>query len=200
MGDEISLNSENWEERLKKRNPLLLSSFLSLGKGVEYYRKRKDEENRYFCVKEIQSSLELGLKSILLKNGEEYQGKNFHQLIESCKELGLNLGREDVLKELNTERNNAVHEGKIPDRNRTEYLIERGVKEYLETIPECFNLSNSDILEKVPNLMFMEHEEESLDIEKPEILRELENASSNLFLYHRKKASTRTYQVSFTVF
>lgn len=177
----MKLDKEAWDKFIDEKNPLLVSCFKSTEHGLDHFSKRKTEDQRRFCITEIDQGIELFFKGILLKVGKKPYEMSFKSLLRKVKPfLEISEAEETLILELHGERNRCQHEGKVPGSVQTEYLVHSTLRFLLDKADEFLGITPEDMTKKIPGLLTMSSKEAEIgDLpKKPEILKYLESAAT----------------------
>ena len=181
----MKLDKEAWDKFIDERNPLLVSCFKSIEHGLDHFRKREKEDQRRFCITEIDQGIELFFKGILLKVGKKPYKMSFEKLQTRVKPLlKMSEAEETLISELHEERNRCQHEGKIPGSVQTEHLVHSALRFFLGKADKFLGISPEDMIEKIPGLLGMGSKEAEIrePPKKPDILKYLEHGATTLLV------------------
>jgi len=183
----LKINKEAWDDYIAKKNPLLVSCFKSFEHGLSHFDNRESEDDRRFCIVEIDQAIELFLKGVLLERGKNpYHFTQFQQLLKEAKGEGLLLSdkEENTILKLHEKRNACQHEGDIPGTVQTEHLVHSAARFLLEKAEKALGISNEQVTDRVPRILFMGMKKLHTDIQpkKPEFYEPLEKAAIELLV------------------
>jgi HEPN domain-containing protein len=182
----LKLNREAWDDYIAKKNPLLASCFKSFEHGLSHYSNRESEDNRRFCIVEVDQAIELFLKGVLLERGKDPYQMQFQTLLKEVKKQGLQLSdkEEITILTLHEKRNACQHEGDIPGTVQTEHLVHSAARFLLEKAEESLGISHEQVVDRVPSILVMGIKKLHIDAQpkKPEFLESLEKAAKELLV------------------
>lgn len=176
----MKLDKEAWDKFIDERNPLLVSCFKSIEHGLDHFSRRDKEDERSFCITEMDQGIELFFKGILLKVGKKPYKMSFDKLQSRVKPLlEISEAEETLISELHEERNRCQHEGKIPGSVQTEHLVHSTLRFFLDKADKFLGITPEDMTEKIPGLLGMGSKEAETPKlpKKPDILKYLEDAA-----------------------
>lgn len=181
----MKFNKLAWDKYIAEKNPLLVSSFKSFQHSLDHFKKRDNEDDRRFCVVEIDQALELFFKGILLERGKNPYHMRFPRLLKEVENI-LELSEKEItlISKLHEKRDACQHEGEIPGTNQTEHLIHSAFRFLLDKAEKTLGITPNQMTDKIPGLLLMDVKEASVGKlpEKPEILQHLEAAAETLLV------------------
>ena len=182
----MKFDKDAWDKYIEEKNPFIVSAIKSFAHSLDHYAKRDNEDDRRFCIVEIDQAIELFLKGILLKEGKNPYHTHFPRLLDdSMNILGISQKERGLISRLHEERDACQHEGRIPDVNHTEYLVHSAFRLRLDKAQKALGITPDVMADKIPGLLFMDMKEAVTKKlpEEPEILKYLEGASKALLVY-----------------
>jgi hypothetical protein len=181
----MKLDRAAWNKFIEEKNPLLVSCFKSIEHGLDHFRKRNKEDERRFCLAEMDQGIELFFKGILLRVGTKPYEIRFSNLLHKVKPiLDISEAEETLILELHDERNRSQHEGKIPGSVETEHLVHSTLRFFLNKAEEFLGITPEDMTEMIPGLLTMSLKEAEIGEppRKPDILKYLEDAATTFLV------------------
>ena len=179
------MDRKAWDKFIDEKNPLLVSCYKSMSHALDHFTRRTEEDERRFCITELDQAIELFFKGILLRKGKEPYEMRFPKVLAGIRPLlDITEADETLVSALHKERNSCQHEGKIPGSVETEHLVHSTLRLFLDKAHRFLGITPDQMCERIPNLRFMGVREATTRElpEKPEILKYLENASTELLV------------------
>jgi len=177
----MKFNKDAWDKYIAERNPLIVSSLKSFGHTLKHFGKRNNEDDRRFCLVEIDQAIELFFKGILLSRGKNPYYMRFQRLLKEVKPI-LELSEKDeiLISRLHEKRDVCQHEGEIPGTNETEYLVHSALRFFLDKAHNSLGIAPDQMTDMIPGLLLMDMKEASVGElpKKPEVLHHLEIAAT----------------------
>jgi len=181
----LTFNKDLWDRYICSKNPIILSSVKSIQHGIDHFNNRDNEDDRRHCIVEIDQAVELFLKGILLNQGKNPYHMRFPQLLEETKDV-LELSEKERVhvSRLHKVRDACQHEGHIPGKDETEYLVNFAIRFYLDKAKKLLRITPDKMVNLIPGLLLMgiKKVQTGRGPEKPEVLRHMEAAAEALLV------------------
>lgn len=181
----MKLDKKAWDKFIDERNPLLVSCFKSIEHGLDHFSKRDEEDERRFCITQIDQGIELFFKGILLKSGKRPYEMSFDNILHKMKHLlDLSESEETLILELHKERNRCQHEGKVPGSVQTEHLVHSTLRFFLYKAEKYLEITPEDMTNRIPGLLSIGTKKAEIrkPPRKPDILKYLENGATTFLV------------------